>query len=280
MDRTHLEQSVALIELQHDGCTLPHGNGFFVCRNNDWYLVTCLHVIRKAVLYYRHVAHKESKEVNTAISLRVRNQQTKQFGNHPVSLIDANGERTWRSYPCGESWDVAIVKLNASDLSEFDIAPWGQSEFYSGGQKLASGDEVKVSTHRKRYGDPFLHDFPALIVPEQARMLAGSRGDAVTRGMCEGDSGSVVYRICKTEGLSDEEKIELVGVFTGADANIPSVGLFHYIETVDLVIGADDDCLSRDGMEDADPDELIRRIRLRRERQSERLRSKSQRSIS
>lgn len=257
-----LRKSTTVVEDYTKGVSSPLGNGFFISLHDHWYLVTCYHVFKELLIRQRDSIVKE--EVIPTIALRLRRKKDDELQIYSLPLVDTQGVRIWRSCIDPASlWDVAIVELNHEDLLSFDVVAWTDDDFLSANTELMPNEVVSVLSNRWRVGMPFPHDFPAMIAGEETWPLAGADGGVITRGLCPGDSGALVYRI--REAIVGEIKdVELVGVFTGAPMDVPSLGLFHFAKTIARIIEAEDDCWDEEGLAFDDGTKAINRSRRRK----------------
>jgi hypothetical protein len=264
--------SVTAIEVSKDGALAHLATGFFVSLEERLYLVTCRHVILEVL---RATTRNEvAKAVNqTAIFLKVRDNDRQTFRNCRVALFDSSGNRRWRSFLRPENvWDVAIIELDQEELSTFAINAWTEEDLLPANARLDQATEIVVLTYPKEYrNDSLPYDVPTTIDLAKHQVFASDKGAMIKEPLYCGASGSAVYRtlenfdspITQSDTPGAETPIQLVGVFTGAfPRDNPQGGHFHYIDTAAEIIRAGQDCLDDEGLNFRD-DELLINMRRR-----------------
>ena len=256
--------------VQHlkEGVIAQLGNGFFVSVDGGLYLVTCLHIIQRAIRNKQSfgdgwdadhlISNNQEMFKSEALFLKLRAKKYRSFHNHRVELYDSLNRRTWRSYSRPEDyWDVAVIELNPDDLANFDLRPWTEEEFLPADTGLAPGTRIFILTHGQKYNDtPAPFDAEAVVDRKEHQIFASSHGAMMTNPLYPGASGSLVYTV-RTNGSAIEEQrkvlepdteIQVAGIFTGAfPTDNPQGGHFHYIDTAAAIIRSDQDCLDEDG---------------------------------
>jgi hypothetical protein len=264
--------SVTAIEVSKDGALAHLATGFFVSLEERLYLVTCRHVILEALrATTRDEVAKAIKQ--TAIFLKVRDNDRQTFRNCRVALFDSTGNRRWRSILRPENvWDVAIIELDQEELSTFAINAWTEEELLPANERLDQGTEIVVLTYPKEYrNDSLPYDVPTTIDLAKHQVFASDKGAMIKEPLYCGASGSAAYRtlenfdspITQSDTPRAETPIQLVGVFTGAfPRDNPQGGHFHYIDTAAEIRHAGQDCLDDEGLNFRD-DELLINMRRR-----------------
>ncbi len=254
---SQIQKSTTVIQYINNGVPSPLANGFFVSADDRSYLVTCRHVVQRVIGNRPHTL-EEPNQKTESLFLKLKDRNNQKFCDYRLALFDSTNKRRWRSFlDVGRVWDVAILELDWEETAGFDIKPWTEEEFLPAGTNLEPDEQIIVFTHPEEYGDnPIPYDFPARIAPQEIQILAGSEGAVITdtQSIYRGASGSLVYRVFDTfdltaSNVTADAEAQLVGVFTGAPRDIPSLGLFHYIETAAAIIHSDKDCLDEDGLE-------------------------------
>lgn len=241
MLRVDIPESVTVIEHYDErGVVCALGNGFFVSVAKQLYLVTARHVLETAVHTWQ-VTDNESRTAEPKVVIKLRSKRDNSFYDRSVDLMKDNAP-TWLA--CTERRiDVAVVPLNGAEFSDFRLQPWSDSEFLSSVSSLETDQEVFVFSHPANYGpQPQPYDFAA----EYKYCENGDTG-VIDRGLCPGNSGSLVYRFENVTSSESESNstVQLIGVFCGALAQNPAAGYFLDTKVLSSIIEGDEDCFDK-----------------------------------
>lgn len=202
--------------------------------------MTARHVLEPAVEYWRATGI-ESREEGPSVVVKLKSKKDGQFHHRSVGLFDGDNP-IWLA--CTERRkDVAAVPLHRDEFSIFDLEPWAENEFLHKGTYLQRGEEVFVLSYSAKPDFQLKpYHFPAVFNNSE-------NGDTgiIDRGLCPGNSGSLVYRFERTvpEESESSPPLQLVGVFGGALLENPVAGYFFYAEILASIIEGDADCFDK-----------------------------------
>lgn len=248
-----------MIQQDKGGALFPLGTGFFVASEGHLYLVTCRHVITRAMRERSFSQDEDLDQRSEALFLRLRSREDQGFRDYRVPLFDSSGKRKWRSFLSPENdWDVAIIELDRESLFAFDIISWAEEDFLPTNSDLAPGTGVFLFSYPDGFGDGLVpYDVLAYIDLANHQVFASSRGAVITIPLYPGASGSIVYKALDPSFSNTEQekatalnnRIQLVGIFTGAcPVENPMGGHFHYIDTAAAIMHSEQDCLDESGL--------------------------------